>query len=262
MWSYNPPLRDMQFVIEDVLDAPSQWTQMPAFAEVDADTARAVLEEAGKFAAGVLAPINGAADLEACTLHDGVVKTPSGYREAYAAYVDGGWAALACDPLDGGQGLPALLDAAFDEMINAANHGWSMYAGLLRGAYQCLRAHGNAELKERYLGRIARGEWLATMNLTEPQSGSDLSTVRTKAEPQADGSYRITGNKIFISGGEHDLTENIVHFVLARLPDAPAGTRGISLFLAPKFCPMAAAMRFTAAASRRRWASRAARLAR
>ena len=235
MWSYNPPLRDMQFVIEDVLGAPSRWRQIPAFAEVDADTARAVLEQAGKFAVGVLAPINGAADLEGCTLRDGVVKTPAGYRDAYAAYVDGGWAALSCDPQDGGQGLPAVLDAAFDEMINAANHGWSMYAGLLRGAYQCLRAHGSDDLKRRYLGRLVSGEWLATMNLTEPQSGSDLSTVRTKSEPQADGSHRITGNKIFISGGEHDLTENIVHLVLARLPDAPPGTKGISLFLAPKF---------------------------
>jgi alkylation response protein AidB-like acyl-CoA dehydrogenase len=241
MWAYEPPLRDMQFVIEQVLDAPAQWRELPALADLDVDTARAVLEEAGRFAAGVLAPINGRADLEGCRWHDGEVRTPAGYREAYRAFVDGGWAALACAPDDGGQGLPALLDAAFNEMIAAANHGWTMYPGLLHGAYDCLRTHGSAELKQRYLAKIASGEWLATMNLTEPQAGSDLALVRSKAEPQADGSVRLTGSKIFISGGEHDLTDNIVHLVLARLqaPDAPApaGTKGLSLFLAPKVLP-------------------------
>ncbi|MEY2874124.1 MAG: hypothetical protein RLZZ373_1495 [Pseudomonadota bacterium] len=234
MWSYSPPLRDMQFVIEDVLGAPAAWRDMPAFAELDVDTARAVLNEAGKFAAGVLAPINASADLEGCTWNDGEVRTPAGYREAYRAYVEGGWAALACEPQDGGQGLPTLLSAAFNEMIAAANHGWTMYPGLLHGAYDCLRAHGSPELKQRYLPKLASGEWLATMNLTEPQAGSDLAPVRSKAEPAGDGSYLISGSKIFISGGESDLTDNIVHLVLARLPDAPAGTRGLSLFLAPK----------------------------
>ena len=200
-------------------------------------TPRAVLDEVGKFAAGVLAPINGAADLEGCTWMEGDVQTPAGYREAYRAFVDGGWAALACDPEDGGQGLPALLNAAFNEMIAAANHGWTMYPGLLHGAYDCLRAHGSPELKARYLPRLASGEWLATMNLTEPQAGSDLAQVRSKAEPAGDGSYRISGSKIFISGGEHDLTDNIVHLVLARLPDAPAGSKGLSLFVAPKLLP-------------------------
>jgi len=237
MWSYIPPLRDMQFVIEDVLDAPAAWRGIPAFAELDADTARAVLDEAGKFAAGVLAPINAAADLQGCRWHDGEVRTPDGYREAYAAYVAGGWAALSCAPEDGGQGLPALLNAAFNEMIAAANHGWTMYPGLLHGAYDCLRAHGSDELKSRYLAKLASGEWLATMNLTEPQAGSDLGLLRSKAEPQADGSYRLSGSKIFISGGEQDMTPNIVHLVLARLPDAPPGTKGISLFLAPKILP-------------------------
>jgi len=237
VWAYNAPLRDMRFVIEDVLDAPAQWAAIPAFAELDAATARAVLAEAGKFASNVLAPINGAADLEGCTLRDGKVTTPAGYREAYAAFVDGGWAALACEPEDGGQGLPALLNAAFNEMIAAANHGWTMYPGLLHGAYDCLRAHGSASLKEHYLAKLASGEWLATMNLTEPQAGSDLGLLRSKAEPQDDGSHRLTGSKIFISGGEHDLTDNIVHLVLARLPDAPPGTKGISLFLAPKILP-------------------------
>lgn len=237
MWTYTPPLRDMQFVIEDVLGAPAAWRDLPAFADLDADTARAVLEEAGKFAASVLAPINSAADVEGCTWKDGEVQTPAGYREAYRAFVDGGWAALACDPADGGQGLPVLLNAAFDEMIAAANHGWAMYPGLLHGAYDCLRAHGSAELKDRYLPRLASGEWLATMNLTEPQAGSDLAQVRSKAEPAGDGTYRISGSKIFISGGEHDLTDNIVHLVLARLPEAPAGTKGLSLFVAPKLLP-------------------------
>ncbi len=237
MFSYTPPLRDMQFVIEDVLQAPAAWAAMPAFAEIDADTARAVLEEAGKFAAEVLAPINAAADLQGCTWRDGEVSTPAGYREAYAAFVEGGWPALPCHPDDGGQGLPALLDAALGEMIAAANHGWTMYPGLLHGAYECLRAHGSGELKRRYLPKLASGEWLATMNLTEPQAGSDLGLLRSKAEPAPDGSYRLTGSKIFISGGEHDLTDNIVHLVLARLPDAPAGTKGISLFLAPKLLP-------------------------
>jgi alkylation response protein AidB-like acyl-CoA dehydrogenase len=237
MWTYSAPLRDMQFVIEDVLQAPASWREMPDFADLDAGTARQVLEEAAKFAAGVLAPINAPADLEGCTWQDGAVRTPRGYREAYAAYVDGGWAALSCRPEDGGQGLPALLDAAFNEMIAAANHGWTMYPGLLHGAYECLRAHGSEALKERYLGRITRGEWLATMNLTEPQAGSDLGLLRSRAEPRPDGSFALTGNKIFISGGEHDLTDNIVHLVLARLPDGPPGTKGISLFLAPRILP-------------------------
>ena len=237
MWSYTPPLRDMQFVIENVLQAPAHWAQIPAFAEIDADTARAVLEEAGKFASEVLAPINSAADLQGCSWRDGEVRTPDGYPQAYAAYVQGGWPALSCHPEDGGQGLPALLDAALNEMIAAANHGWTMYPGLLHGAYECLRAHGSAELKERYLAKLASGEWLATMNLTEPQAGSDLGLLRSKAEPRPDGSYALTGSKIFISGGEQDMTPNIVHLVLARLPDAPPGTKGISLFLAPKILP-------------------------
>jgi alkylation response protein AidB-like acyl-CoA dehydrogenase len=237
MWTYTPPLADMQFVIEQVLDAPSSWREMLPFAELDADTARAVLDEAGKFAADVLAPINAAGDLQGCTWRDGEVSTPAGYREAYRAFVEGGWPALPCAVEDGGQGLPALLDAALGEMIAAANHGWTMYPGLLHGAYECLRAHGSDALKAHYLGKLATGQWLATMNLTEPQAGSDLALVRSKAEPRADGSFAISGNKIFISGGEHDLTDNIVHLVLARLPDAPPGTKGLSLFLAPKILP-------------------------
>jgi alkylation response protein AidB-like acyl-CoA dehydrogenase len=237
MWNYSAPLQDMRFVIEDVLGAPAAWAETPAFADLDADTARQVIEEAGKFASGVLAPINAAADLQGCRWHDGQVSTPDGYREAYRAFVDGGWAALACDPEHGGQGLPLVIAAAFNEMIAAANHGWTMYPGLLHGAYDCLKTHAGAELQQRYLGPIVSGEWLATMNLTEPQAGSDLGGVRSKATPHADGSHRLSGSKIFISGGEHDLTDNIVHLVLARLPDAPAGSKGLSLFLAPKVLP-------------------------
>jgi alkylation response protein AidB-like acyl-CoA dehydrogenase len=237
MWTYNAPLRDMQFVIEEVLGAPQGWAEMPAFAELDAQTAWQVLEEAGKFASGVLAPINGSGDLEGCTWRDGSVTTPAGYRAAYHAFVEGSWASLACDAKFGGQGLPLLLDAAFNEMIAAANHAWTMYAGLLRGAYECLSAHGSDELKERYLEKIVSGEWLATMNLTEPQAGSDLGQVRSKAIAAADGSWCITGTKIFISGGEHDLTDNIVHLVLCRLPAAPPGAKGLSLLLAPKVLP-------------------------
>ena len=237
MWTYTPPLRDMRFVMQDVLRAAEGWREIPAFAELDAGTAGQVLEEAGKFASGILAPINGPADLQGCVWRDGTVTTPDGYREAYRAYVDAGWAALPCDPGHGGQGLPLLLNAAFNEMLAAANHGWTMYPALLHGAFECLMAHGSEELKERYLRKIASGEWLVTMNLTEPQAGSDLALVRTKAEPGDKESFLITGTKIFISGGEHDLTDNIVHLVLARLPGSPPGTRGLSLLLAPKVLP-------------------------
>ena len=237
MTSYVPPLRDMWFVIDQVLHLPRAWAQMPAFADVDADIARQVLEEAGRFTTDILAPTNAPGDLEGCHFADGAVTTPQGYKEAYQAYVDGGWPSLACVPEAGGQGLPNALNAALLEMTAAANHAWSMYAGLLHGAYACLHAFASPELKERYLGKVVSGEWASTMCLTEPQAGSDLGLLRSRAEPRGDGSYAISGNKIFISGGEHDLTDNIVHLVLARLPDAPAGTRGISLFLVPKFLP-------------------------
>ncbi len=237
MTSYVPPLRDMWFVLDAVLDLPGAWSRMPDFAELDGETARQVLDEAGRFTRDILAPTNAPGDLEGCHYHEGSVTTPAGYREAWKAYVDNGWPALACDPEVGGQGLPSALNATLLEMTSAANHAWSMYAGLLHGAYACLHAYGSAELKARYLPRMVSGEWASTMCLTEPQAGSDLGLLRTRAEPQDDGSYAISGNKIFISGGEHDLTDNIIHLVLARLPDAPAGTRGISLFLVPKMLP-------------------------
>ena len=237
MWRYAPPLRDIQFVIEEVLGLPAQWAALPAFAELDADTARQVVEEAGKFASQVLAPINGPGDLEGCHWRDGQVKTPSGFRAAYQAFVEAGWPALACDPAVGGQGLPQVLNAVLYEMLNAANHAWTMYPGLLHGAYECLHAHASPAVKAAYLPQVVSGEWLSTMCLTEAHAGSDLGLLKTRAEPQADGSFALRGTKIFISGGEHDLSDNIVHLVLARLPDAPAGSKGISLFLAPKLLP-------------------------
>ncbi|MBX3606776.1 MAG: acyl-CoA dehydrogenase family protein [Piscinibacter sp.] len=237
MWQYEAPLREMRYVIEDLLDLPAHWAALPPFAELDAPTAAQVLEEAGRFATGVVAPLNAPGDLEGCRWQDGRVSTPRGFRDAYQAFVAAGWPALACDPAVGGQGLPQVLNAALYEMLSAANHAWTMYPGLLHGAYECLHRHASPELQQRYLGRVVSGEWLSTMCLTEAQAGSDLGLLRTRAEPQADGSVRLTGQKIFISGGEHDLTDNIVHLVLARLPDAPSGTKGISLFLAPKLLP-------------------------
>ncbi|MBQ0932712.1 acyl-CoA dehydrogenase [Ideonella sp. 4Y16] len=237
MWRYDPPLRDMRFVIDEVLGAPAAWPAMAGFEELDSDMSAAVLEEAGRFAAEILAPTNGPGDLEGCTWQDGEVRTPAGYKAAYQAFVDGGWPALACDPACGGQGLPQLLNAALFEMLVSANHAWTMYPGLLHGAYEVLHQHAQGWLRDTYLPKVTSGEWLSTMCLTESHAGSDLGLLRTRAVPQADGSYAITGNKIFISGGDQDMTPNIVHLVLARLPDAPPGTKGISLFLCPKFLP-------------------------
>ncbi|WP_137894709.1 acyl-CoA dehydrogenase family protein [Ramlibacter sp. 2FC] len=241
MNAYQPRTDEMAFLLEQVLQAPARLQALPAFAEADPELMRQVLEEAGKFAGEVVAPLNRDGDESGCRheLVDGVgrVSTPPGFREAYQAFWQAGWPALSAAPEDGGQGLPAVLEAMLYEMLSAANHGWTMAPGLLHGAYECLKHHGSEELKARYLAKIASGEWLATMCLTEPQAGSDLGLARTKALPQADGSYALSGSKIFISGGEHDLTDNIVHLVLARLPDAPPGPRGLSLFLVPKFYP-------------------------
>jgi alkylation response protein AidB-like acyl-CoA dehydrogenase len=237
MWSYVPPLREMRFVIEEVLHAPERWGRLTGRAEIDADTAAQVLEEAGRFASEIIGPVNSSADLEGCAFSDGEVRTPAGFREAWRAFVDAGWPALVCDEDDGGQALPHIVNAALYEMLAAANHAWTMYPGLLEGAYRCLKAHGSAELRKRYLAPIAAGEVLATMCLTEPQAGSDLGAVRTRAQPGEGGTWQVTGSKIFISGGEHDLTENIVHLVLCRLPDAPPGSKGLSLVLVPKVLP-------------------------
>ena len=238
-WDYVPPLADMRFVIERVLGAPASWEECAPFADLDLETVDAVLQEAGRFAAGVLLPLNAAGDAVGCVRDaaTGEVRTPPGFREAYRAFVEAGWPALPCDPAWGGQGLPLLVDAATREMFVACNHGWVMYPDLLHGAYETIKAHAGDELKARHLADVAAGRTLAAMALTEPQAGSDLGLLRTRAEPQADGSLRISGQKIFISGGEHDLTAQIVHLVLCRLPDAPAGTKGISLALVPKWLP-------------------------
>jgi len=234
---YNPPLRDMQFVLNEVLDLPTELRELPAHAELDSDTIAAVLEEGGKFAAEVLLPLNAVGDRQGCSLdpHTREVKTPDGFKQAFAQYAQGGWPALSCDPAYGGQGLPLVVNQCFYEMLNSANQAWTMYPGLTHGAYECLHAHGTDAQKQLYLPKLTSGEWTGTMCLTEAHCGTDLGLLRTKAEPQADGSYVLTGNKIFISAGEHDFVSNIVHLVLARLPDAPQGSKGISLFVVPKF---------------------------
>jgi alkylation response protein AidB-like acyl-CoA dehydrogenase len=237
-WDYIAPLRDMRFVIERVLEAPASWQACPAFAEVDTDTAGAVIGEAARFASQVLLPLNAVGDREGCRVDaEGRVKTPTGFRAAYQAFVEGGWPALPCAPEWGGQGLPLLLDAALREMLSACNHGWNMYPDLLHGAYETLKAHGSDELKSRYLARLVSGEHLAAMALTEPQAGSDLGQLRTRAELQPDGSLCVTGQKIFISGGDSDMADNVLHLVLCRLPDAPPGSKGISLALLPRVRP-------------------------
>ncbi len=240
MPSYNPPLRDMQFLMHEVFKVTDDYQQMTAHAEVDADTINAVLEEAGKFAANVTFPLNISGDAEGCVLNKGTheVTTPKGFKEAYQKYVEGGWPSLSCDTAYGGQGLPFAVNSAVYEMLNSANQAWTMYPGLSHGAYEALHVHGTEEQKKLYLPKLTSGEWTGTMCLTEPHCGTDLGLLRTKAEPVAgapEGTYKITGNKIFISAGEHDFTDNIVHLVLARLPDAPVGSKGISLFVVPKF---------------------------
>ena len=234
---YTPPLRDMQFVMHELLHVVDSLRQIPKYAELDVDTMNAVLEEGGKFAAEVLFPLNISGDTEGCTLDQNShqVATPSGFKQAYRQYIDGGWAALACETEYGGQGLPVVLNQAFYEMLNSANQSWTMYPGLTHGAYAALHAHGTEEQKKTYLPKMTSGEWTGSMCLTEPHCGTDLGLMRTKAEPLADGSYKITGNKIFISAGEHDMADNIVHLVLARLVDAPPGIKGVSLFIVPKF---------------------------
>nr|WP_315190266.1 acyl-CoA dehydrogenase family protein [uncultured Albidiferax sp.] len=230
-------LTDIAFILTDVLQAPAQWQALPPFADTDADLALQVLEEAGKFVTSVVAPLQRVGDEVGCRFNAGVVTTAPGFKEAYQAFWQAGWPSLSCAVEDGGQGLPAVLEGVLFEMLAGANHGWTMAPGLLHGAYACLKHHGSDALKAAYLEKIATGEWLATMCLTEAHAGSDLGLVRTKGTPQADGSVRVNGSKIFISGGEHDLTDNIVHLVLARLPDAPPGPKGLSLFLVPKVLP-------------------------
>jgi alkylation response protein AidB-like acyl-CoA dehydrogenase len=238
---YTPPLRDMQFVLHELYNVVEQLKLLPKHADIDADTLNAVLEEGGKFASEVLAPLNQGGDAQGCVLDKSTheVRAPAGFKEAYAKFVEGGWPALSADPAFGGQGLPILLNQCLYELLNSANQAWTMYPGLSHGAYECLHAHGTAEQQALYLPKLTSGQWTGTMCLTESHCGTDLGMLRTKAEPQPDGSYKLTGPKIFISAGEHDLAENIVHLVLARLPEAPQGSKGISLFVVPKFLPKA-----------------------
>jgi len=234
MSEYIAPLRDMQFVLREL--APiDQLAGLPGYEEAGLDLAMAILEEAGKFATGVLSPLNVVGDREGARWSDGEVRTASGWRQAYSQFVEGGWNSLAGDPEHGGQGLPRLVSALVDEMWNSANVSFSLCPMLTRGAIEALELRGTESQKRMFLPKMVSGEWTGTMNLTESQAGSDLAAVRTKALPQPDGSYRLHGQKIFITYGEHDLTDNIVHLVLARTPDAPEGVKGISLFIVPKF---------------------------
>ncbi|MFC7410161.1 acyl-CoA dehydrogenase family protein [Hydrogenophaga atypica] len=236
MNAYRPNPAETTFLLFDVLRLPQQLAELPALAEVaDPALMQQVLEEAGKFVGEVVAPLNRDGDEIGCRFEAGTVTAPPGFADAYRAFWQAGWPALATATEDGGQGLPSVLEAVLYEWLSAANHGWTMAPGLLHGAYECVKHHASDALKAQYLEKLATGEWLATMCLTEPHAGSDLGLVRTKAVPQPDGGYLLSGTKIFISGGEHDLSENIVHLVLARLPDAPAGPKGLSLFLVPKF---------------------------
>ena len=233
MPSYTAPVKDMQFVLHDLLQITT--SDIPGYADLDAGFTAAVLEEAGKLASDVLAPLNAVGDREGCVLENGVVRTPTGFKAAFDQLKEGGWTALDCDPEYGGQGLPYLMGTAVGEIFVAANMALNMYQGLTHGAYSAIHVHGSAEQKATYLPKMVSCDWTGTMNLTEPHCGTDLGMMRTKAEPQADGSYKITGQKIFISAGEHDMAENIIHLVLAKAPGGGEGTKGISLFIVPKF---------------------------
>ena len=236
MAEYKAPLRDMRFVLNEVFNVAEQWAQLPGLADVvDADTALAVLEEAGKVTAKSIAPLSRAADEEGCHWDNGAVRTPAGFIEAYNTYAEGGWVGVGGDPLFGGMGMPKAISAQVEEMVNASSLAFGLYPMLTAGACLSINAHASEALKEKYLPNMYAGVWAGSMCLTEPHAGTDLGIIRTKAEPQADGSYKVSGTKIFITGGEHDLTENIIHLVLAKLPDAPTGPKGISLFLVPKF---------------------------
>jgi len=239
MAQYKAPLRDMQFVLHDVLNVEQHYASIPVFAETNRELVDSILEAGAQFCENELSPINRSGDEEGCQFNDGEVSTPKGFKEAYKKFVELGFGSLSAPVEHGGQGLPPSLGVVMSEMMGTSNWSWGMYPGLSHGAINTLEAHGDEHQKEVYLTKLISGEWTGTMCLTESHAGSDLGIIRTKAEPQADGSYKITGTKIFISAGEHDMADNIIHIVLARLPDAPKGTKGISLFIVPKFLPTA-----------------------
>jgi len=233
MPSYTAPTKDMQFLLHDVLNVSG--SSVPGYDELEVDFTNAVLEEAGKIASDVLAPLNAIGDQEGCRLENGVVYTPNGFKDAFQQMKDGGWTALDCDPEYGGQGMPYILGTAVGEIFVSANMAFNMYQGLTHGAYSAIYAHGTDAQKSTYLPKMVSCEWTGTMNLTEPHCGTDLGLMRTKAEPQGDGTYKISGQKIFISAGEHDMSDNIIHLVLAKITGGPEGIKGVSLFIVPKF---------------------------
>ncbi len=230
---YTPPVRDISFILQDVLDVAG--SNIPGYEDLDEEFVSAVLNESGKLCEEVLAPLNTIGDVQGCVLENGIVRTPHGFKDAFEEVKSGGWPGLDCDPEFGGQGIPFVLASAVTEMFSSSNMAFSMYQGLTHGAYSAIHAHGSEEQKKTYLPKMVSCEWTGTMNLTEPHCGTDLGLMRTKATPQTDGSYAIRGQKIFISAGEHDLAENIIHLVLAKIDGAPEGIKGVSLFIVPKF---------------------------
>ena len=230
---YTPPVRDISFILQDVLDVAG--SNIPGYEDLDEEFVSAVLNESGKLCEEVLAPLNTIGDVQGCVLENGIVRTPHGFKDAFEEVKSGGWPGLDCDPEFGGQGIPFVLASAVTEMFSSSNMAFSMYQGLTHGAYSAIHAHGSEEQKKTYLPKMVSCEWTGTMNLTEPHCGTDLGLMRTKATPQTDGSYAIRGQKIFISAGEHDLAENIIHLVLAKIDGAPEGIKGVSLFIVPKY---------------------------
>lgn len=237
MPQYKAPLRDIQFVMNELLDTETHYQQIPGGEEATPDMVDAIIQEGAKFCEQVLSPLNQTGDSEGCRLENGEVKTPTGFKEAYQQYIEGGWPSMTSDVELGGQGLPNSLSMVMSEMVGTANWSFGMYPGLSHGCISTLEAHGSEEQKQTYLPKMISGEWTGTMCLTESHCGSDLGIIRSKAEPNSDGSYAISGEKIFISAGDHDMAGNIIHLVLAKLPDAPKGTKGISVFVVPKFIP-------------------------
>ncbi|MDG1936567.1 MAG: acyl-CoA dehydrogenase C-terminal domain-containing protein [Paracoccaceae bacterium] len=233
MPSYAPPTKDMMFVLQNVLDVKN--CDIPGYEDLDSEFVSSVLNESGKLAKNVLAPLNASGDAEGCHLENGVVKTPKGFKDAFEQVKAGGWPSLDCDPAYGGQGMPFVIASAVTEMFSSANMAFSMFQGLTHGAYSAIWAHGSDEQKQKYLPKMTNCAWTGTMNLTEPHCGTDLGQMRTRAIPQSDGSFQLTGQKIFISAGDHDMAENVIHLVLAKISGAPEGIKGVSLFIVPKF---------------------------